>query len=231
MHHPISQDVFVFLRELAANNTRDWFQANKSRYEAMLLHPVQQFVRDMAAPLTQVSPELVASAALQGGSLYRIYRDTRFSPDKRPYKTHAGIHFYHRLSKGPAANKAVAPGLYMHLEPGASFMALGMHCSTASQLKPVREAIVKHPDQWEVLKRTLAAQGQTLGGETLRGVPRGFDKTHPFIEDIRRQDYYVHEDLAEEDVCAPSFPQRLLDFGRQTSPLGAFLARSQGLPW
>src|SRR5512135_3506941 len=90
-----SADVFAFLRELAANNNRDWFQANKERFEQRVREPILRFIEDFAPRLSRISPHLVADPRPSGGSLFRIYRDTRFSQDKSPYKTHIGVHFFH----------------------------------------------------------------------------------------------------------------------------------------
>ena len=104
-------ELFAFLRELKANNDREWFNANKDRYENDLLEPALAFIEDFGLRLPQLSPHLVADARRQGGSLFRIYRDTRFARDKSPYKTQAGIYFRHERSKD-----AHSPGLYLHPE-------------------------------------------------------------------------------------------------------------------
>ena len=106
--------LFRFLRDLRKNNDREWFLAHKDVYERDVNEPALAFISAFAAPLRKISPHLVADARPIGGSLFRIYRDVRFSNDKRPYKTHVGIHFRHR-----SAGDAHAPGFYLHLEPGS----------------------------------------------------------------------------------------------------------------
>ena len=105
--------LFAFLAELAANNNREWFRANKSRYDGDVKEPALAFISDFAPHLARISTRFRADPRANGGSLFRIYRDTRFSKDKRPYKTHTGIHFRHE-----AAKDAHAPGFYLHLQPG-----------------------------------------------------------------------------------------------------------------
>ena len=98
-------ELFSFLEDLAANNDREWFAANKRRYEEHLLEPALAFIEDFAPRLEQISPHFRADPRPNGGSLFRIYRDTRFSKDKTPYKTNVGIHFRHERAKD-----AHAPG-------------------------------------------------------------------------------------------------------------------------
>ena len=88
-------DLFLFLRELKRHNTRDWFAKNKARYEKVVLDPALMFISSFGPHLRKLSPNFVADPRPTRGSLFRIYRDTRFSPDKRPFKTHVGIHFSH----------------------------------------------------------------------------------------------------------------------------------------
>ena len=113
-------ELFSFLKELKAHNDREWFAANKHRYEDDLLEPALAFIEDFGLRLPDISPHLVADARRQGGSLFRIYRDTRFAKDKSPYKTMAGIYFRHERSK-----EAYSPGLYLHLEPRNVFAGGG----------------------------------------------------------------------------------------------------------
>ena len=94
-------ELFAFLAELELNNNREWFGANRHRYEEHLLEPALAFIEDFAPRLQKISPHFRADARPSGGSLFRIYRDTRFSKDKSPYKTHVGLHFRHERAKTP----------------------------------------------------------------------------------------------------------------------------------
>src|SRR5919108_6356028 len=136
-------ELFSFLRDLKEHNDRDWFNANKDRYENDLLEPALAFIEDFGLRLPAISPYLVADARRQGGSLFRIYRDTRFSKDKSPYKTHAGIYFRHELAKS-----AHAPGFYLHLEPGQVFLGAGIWRPDTEPLAQIRTAIAEDPDRW-----------------------------------------------------------------------------------
>ena len=116
----ITPELFAFFRELKQNNNRDWFQANKQRYEKQVREPLLDFIVDFGVRLPEISRHYVADARKSGGSLFRIYRDVRFSKDKTPYKTGAGVQFRHE-----AAKDVHAPGFYLHIEPGACFIGAG----------------------------------------------------------------------------------------------------------
>ena len=135
-----SPGLFTFLRELGANNDREWFAANKSRYVAEVQEPALAFVEDVGLRLPDVSRHFVADARTQGGSLFRIYRDVRFSKDKSPYKTQVGIQFRHAQ-----ARDAHAPGFYLHLEPDSVFMACGTWHPDRDTLHAIRTAIASRP--------------------------------------------------------------------------------------
>ncbi|MEM6532458.1 MAG: TIGR02453 family protein, partial [Myxococcota bacterium] len=104
-----SPALFKFLRDLEKNNNREWFQTHKPRFEEHVKAPLLRFIEDIEAPLMKVSKHIVADPSPSGGSMFRIYRDVRFSKDKRPYKTHAAAQFRHATGKD-----AHAPGYYMH---------------------------------------------------------------------------------------------------------------------
>lgn len=149
-------ELFRFLRELKRNNTREWFLANKERYEVFVRAPFLRFVGDFGPLLRRISPQFVADPRPVGGSLFRIYRDTRFSKDKRPYKTQVAAHFPH----GAAGKDVHAPGFYLHLEPGGCFAAAGLWHPDPPALAEVRDAIVERPAAWRaVLRRGLAIEG------------------------------------------------------------------------
>ena len=106
------RELFHFLEDLNSNNRREWFEDNRARYEREVREPVIAFIMDFAPRLKQISSRFIADPRPIGGSMFRIYRDVRFSPDKRPYKTHAAARFPHVMSRD-----VHAPGFYLHLEP------------------------------------------------------------------------------------------------------------------
>ena len=141
--NPFSRQTFAFLRELAENNDRDWFKANGERYEDVVREPALQFISDFGTRIDEVSSHFLAVPKKVGGSLFRIHRDVRFSRDKRPYKTHIGIHFRHEQHRD-----AHAPGFYLHIEPGSVFMGGGMWRPHPEALRAIRRQIVEDGTGW-----------------------------------------------------------------------------------
>ena len=215
-------ELFAFLTDLKEHNDRDWFAANKARYEADLLEPALAFIEDFEPHLLAISPHFRADARRVGGSLFRIYRDTRFSKDKTPYKTMAGIYFRHEQSK-----VVPAPGFYLHLAPGEVFAGGGIWHGDTKTVTRIREAIVADPDGWRE-----ATAGIDLGmGESLKRVPTGYDKDHPLAEDLKRKDFAALERLSEAEATGPDFLHRYARTYQEMAPVMRFLCRAVGVPF
>ena len=215
----VTPQLFRFLAELRRHNDRDWFNAHKEQYLTLVRDPLLAFVEAIAPKLAAISPHIVADPRPSGGSLLRIYRDTRFSRDKKPYKTNAALSF--RL----AARRSVeAPGYYLHLEPGMVFMGAGMWHPGADTLRAIREAIVKDPRGWKRAKRSGLAHPES----SLKRPPRGFDPDHPLIEDLKRTSFTAGVEFTERQACSPQFPARFVQACRSKEPLMRFLARAMG---
>jgi uncharacterized protein (TIGR02453 family) len=215
-------ELFSFLRDLKDHNDREWFQANKDRYENDLLEPSLAFIEDFGLRLPAISPHLVADARRQGGSLFRIYRDTRFSKDKSPYKTQAGIYFRHERSK-----EAYSPGLYLHLEPRNVFAGGGIWHADAKTAHAIRTAIANDPDDWSQAKRGV----ELAQGESLKRVPPAFDKDHPHAEDLRRKDFAAIRRFTQKEATTAGFLDRYEEACRSFTPLMRFLSRAVGVPY
>jgi uncharacterized protein (TIGR02453 family) len=221
----ISPGTFSFLRELKNNNSRDWFEANKPRYERDVRGPLLQFVSDFGLRLAEISPHFVADARKSGGSLFRINRDVRFSKDKSPYKTHAGIQFRHESGRD-----VHAPGFYLHLEPAGCFAGVGIWHPDNKTLGKIRDAIVEQPERWQAVKDAAAATYQ-LGGDSLKRAPKGYDPDHPLIEDLRRKDFIASLSLTEVQTCEAEFIDEFAGLCRLASPFNKFLTEAVGLPY
>jgi uncharacterized protein (TIGR02453 family) len=222
----VTPRTFAFLKELAANNDRPWFEANKPRYLEEVRDPLLRFVADFAPRLAKISEHMLADPRPVGGSLFRIYRDTRFSRDKSPYKTAAGLSFRH------AAGRDVhGPVFYLHLEPGAVFAAAGLWHPPAGAVKQVRDAIVERPDAWR--RATAGRRGAALDEDAgaLKRPPRGYDPEHPLVDDLRRTSFTSSTSFTQRDACAPDFPARFAEACRAKAPLVAFLSGALGLPF
>jgi uncharacterized protein (TIGR02453 family) len=218
-----SPDLFGFLMELRDNNDREWFAANKARYEETVRDPFLRFIADLEPLLHGVSPSIMADPRPTGGSLFRIHRDIRFSKDKSPYKTHVAARFPHVAVK----RDVHAPGFYLHLEPGRCFMGAGMWRPDARALTRVRLAIVGRNKNWQsVLGSKLEVEGDKLARP-----PRGFDPDHPHIEYLKLKDFVASIPFSEKEICGPRF---LFDFVagcQRMVPLMKFLATSLELEW
>lgn len=219
-----SPALFDFLGELSLNNNRDWFNANKQRYEDSVREPARAFVRAMGDRLDSISEHFVADDRKMGGSLMRIYRDTRFGKDKTPYKTNVGIQFRH------AAGKDVhAPGFYLHISLDEIFLGGGMWRPAKEPLKQIRDRIADHSETWQaVLDSDGFKDGWRLGGDALSRGPRGFDKAHPMIEQLKRKDFIAVRDLDPDMLTAPDLPDRLIEMYQQTTPLVKWLCTATG---
>lgn len=225
--NPFSKHTLDFLAELRANNNRDWFAENKSRYEALVLDPALEFIASMYEPLDTIAPNFTAVPKRVGGSLMRVYRDTRFSKDKTPYKTNIGIQFRHELGKD-----AHAPGYYLHIEPETAFFGAGMWRPASEPLAAIRRRIAEHPDAWtravndKRFKRNLA-----LSGESLTRPPRGFDKDHPLVDELKRKDFIAVRELSAQEVLAPGLKRKVCASIDAAEPLMRFLCRAVGAPF
>ena len=219
--------LFNFLRELSKNNDREWFKARKDRFEEQVRDPLLRFVGDVGPRLAKISPYIVADPRPVGGSVFRIYRDTRFSKDKSPYKTNIGAHFKH------AAGKDVhAPGYYLHLEPGNIFAGSGIWRPDGKSLGKIRDGIVEQSDLWKkITTRKSFTGGCTLSGDKLKRPPRGYDKDHPFVEDLKRKDFVTFTKFMEKDACAADFMTRFARVCRNAAPFMKFISDTIEVDW
>ena len=177
--------IFQFLEELADNNNRPWFHQNKWRYDCEVLEPCLAFIRAFEPRLKKVSRFFVASDRRVGGSLMRVYRDTRFSKDKTPYKTNVGIQFRHEFGRD-----VHAPGFYVHIAPEECFLAVGVWRPDRESLSQIRQAIVNESDRWRRARNDRRfCEHFELVGDSLKRPPREFPADHPFVEDLRRTDF------------------------------------------
>lgn len=221
-----SPSLFAFLSDLAEHNERDWFNNNKERYERTLKDPALSFITAFEPLLHEVSPRFEAIAKAQGGSLFRIYRDTRFGADKRPYKTHLGVHFRHE-----AASDAHAPGFYLHVEPGASMGGFGIWMPDSSALAKLRDAIVAEPERWAKIRADLAANGFSMHQDDsdLKRVPPGYPKDHVHQEDLRRKSFAAMLPFTDAQVTSDDFLDAYGAACRRGAPLLRFICDALGV--
>ncbi len=208
-------ELFTFILQLKRHNNREWFAKPKLKYQHDVVEHAQRFISEFAEPLNKLSPHFVAARS----SLFRIYRDIRFSADKSPFKTHIGIRFSHEKGKD-----AHAPVFYLHLEPGGCFAAAGVWHPDNRSLTKIRTAIASQPEPWKKIRRKLE-----LEGESLTRPPRGFDPRHPFIEDIKRKDFVASVALTDQQICSPKLLKEFAVACRSMLPLVEFTTKALGL--
>ncbi|MDR1720248.1 MAG: DUF2461 domain-containing protein [Dysgonamonadaceae bacterium] len=213
----LNETIFAFLRELKANNNREWFAANKPRYEA-IREQVVETVTQLIHAVALFDPEIQHLEASK--CLFRIYRDIRFSPDKSPYKTHIGAVLYPpRLGK--------TSGFYLHIDPEGSFISCGHYMLRPDQLKIMRKGIYDNFDAFSEILNEKEFK-QTLGDlcrddDTLSRVPNGFDKDHPAAEYMKLKHFYIFKDLQAKELFSPDFVNYAASIFKIMQPLNAFL--------
>ncbi len=221
-------DYFKFFKELKANNNREWFNDNKQRFRTSLQEPLAGFVEAMAPRLKKISKHIVADPRLNGGSVFRIYKDVRFSKDKSPYKTHGGVQFRHALGKD-----AHAPGFYVHLAADEVFYGGGIWHPPAANLLKIREAVRDKAKIWEKATNSGAFENrfEALRGEQLMRPPRGFSPDDPHIDDIKRKSFFAMADAKPAATKKAAFLDDVEATFRDAKPLMKFLCDALGAPF
>jgi len=221
------KQTIAFLEELAANNNRDWFKENKARYEAQVLDVALRFIQSMQDPLAEFAPHFTAIPQRMSGSLMRVYRDTRFSKNKSPYKTNIGIQFRHEQ-----ARDVHSPGYYVHVDSDQVFLGVGMWRPDSDSLRAIRERIVAKPTEWKTARDdTDFRRHFNLDGESLMRPPRGFDKEHEFIDDIKRKSFMAVRNLDVADCLNPQFQRKVETSFVAAAPFMRFLCKAVGVPF
>lgn len=220
-------DYFKFFKELRENNNREWFNDNKQRFRESVQEPLAEFVEAMAPKLKKISRHFVADPRFNGGSVFRIYKDVRFSRDKSPYKTHGGVQFRHALGKD-----AHAPGFYVHPAPDEVFYGGGVWTPPSPQLLKVREAIRDKGAAWKKATTDAAFVKRFKGvrGDSLTRPPRGFDAEHPQIEDIKRKSFFAMAEAKPAAAKKAAFVDDVAATFANAKPLMKFLCDAVGAP-
>ena len=192
----IQQTSLQFLSDLSDNNNRVWFQANKGRYEA-----AQENMKQL---LRAVESGLGETDHLEGSTLFRIYKDVRFSKDKLPYKNNFGMGF-------TRATKRLRGGYYLHIEPGASFAGGGFWQPSAEDLKRIRDEFVMddQPIREIIADPKFQKYFGAIQGDELKTAPRGYEKDSPALDLIRKKSFTVHRNFTDEEVVADDFLQEV----------------------
>ncbi len=217
-----AKSTFAFLDELAANNSRAWFEENKSRYESLVREPALDFIEAMEPALKTFAPSFRAEPRKVGGSLMRVFRDTRFSRDKTPYKTNIGIQFRHALGKD-----VHAPGFYVHIATDECFFGAGCWHPEADALGKIRDLVVQKPEKWFAARNNKKFTSQwELTGDSLTRPPRGYAADHIAIEDIKRKDFVALAPLSIKEVTGKGLVELAEKRFTESVPLMKFLCEA-----
>jgi uncharacterized protein (TIGR02453 family) len=214
---PFTKKSLAFLRALKRNNDRDWFRARKADYEQHLRSPMIELLARLASDLPAFAPDLVADPRV---SLFRIYRDTRFSADKAPLKTNIAAHMpSRRLPKG------VGAGLYFEVAPRWVWIGGGSYRPDADELRAFRSSIAERHRSFSriVHARTFVETAGGLDGEQLTRVPRGYATDHPAAAYLKHKQFIAGREFPAEFALEPRFYAELLGIFRAIAPLVAFL--------
>ncbi|MBK7631861.1 MAG: DUF2461 domain-containing protein [Ignavibacteriales bacterium] len=197
------QSTIKFLTALSKNNNKEWFEKNRVRYDFEFLQPAMQFVIDLGEKLSEISPNINAIPKIDK-SIFRLYRDVRFSKNKAPFKTNLGLYFWEGRGK-----KMECSGFYFHIEPKLFFLGTGMYMFTKEQLKKYRE-IVSDPTQGELLNEIISAllkkKKIKLGGRTYKKTPRGYDPEYKYSELLLHSGLYVSYESSSFDELIKKDP-------------------------
>lgn len=209
-----------FLNDLKANNNREWFQANRKRYEKVRT--------EVDGLMNQMIPEIAAMDPSIGlpdlkDCAFRINRDIRFSPDKSPYKTHFGVF----VAKG--GRKSIYPGYYVHIEPGSSLLAGGIYMPQPEVLKLIRQEVYFNADEFVKIlseKHFRKLFGELDPFDKMKKPPRDFPADFPHIDLLKYRSYTVVHALSDDQVLSGDFVAYSLSVFRAMLPLHTFLRRA-----
>jgi len=228
---PFSRRTLTFFRELKRHNAKPWFEAHRQDYEQDVVAPMRELIDELDVRLARIAPEIVGDPKR---SMFRIYRDIRFSKDKSPYKTNAGCWFWHRDADrrvGDAAEGGGA-GFYFHLQPGSSFLGAGIWMPPRPLLAKLRDAIAEKYRSFErVVKHpTFVRRFGKLDDEAnLKRMPRGYAEDHPAASWLRFQSFVAGREISDSQITSPRLAGLLGDDFAKLTPLVRWLNGALGL--
>jgi len=215
----MSSKIISFLKELKKNNDREWFKANKDKYDearAEFVTMVEYLIRALSSfnpAIKNLEPK---------DAIFRIYRDVRFSKDKSPYKTQMGAYM------APGGRKSPYAGYYIHIEPGNSFIAGGSYCPPNDILKKIRSEIFFNVDEFKKLidNNKFKELFQEIQGSKLVRPPVGFPKDFEDIDLLKFKDYTIFNPVDDSTVCDSGFPDKAIKVFKAMNPFNDFLNRA-----
>jgi uncharacterized protein (TIGR02453 family) len=221
---------FTFLRGLAKNNNRAWFEARREIYETEVRGPMKALVEEMDVRFARFGPEIIGDPKR---AIFRINRDIRFSRDKSPYKTHAACWFNHGNATRQVGQDAEAgsAGFYFHLQPGSSFLGAGIWMPPRGQLGKIRDALAEAPRGFAGVVESPAVKrryGKLEDESMLTRLPRGYEPGHPAEKWLRYQSFTLGRSMSEKEVLGTRLPQILERDYKALLPLVRWLNAALG---
>jgi uncharacterized protein (TIGR02453 family) len=217
-----------FFKSLARNNNREWFNEHKGEYKQVVVEPLAVFIREIAPRLNKVSKHFNADPRPNGGSMFRIYRDVRFSKDKSPYKLHAACHFRHKVGKD-----AHAPGFYVHFSPDEVIFGGGIWMPPNSVLNKIRDTIVDNPQEWHRIKTNKSINKLCGGvrGDGLKRPPKGYDPEHQHLEDLKRKSLFAMRHEKPALMSDENFINEVETTFKAAKPLMKYICFAMDIPF
>ena len=217
---------FKFLRGLARHNDKTWFAAHKAEYEEHVRQPFLRLIADLQPALAQVSTHFQADPRGVGGSLFRIYRDARFSNDKSPYKSWQGARLFHERRR-----QVAAPSFYLHLQPGASFIGAGLWHPEAETQRKVRQFIFDNPSSWQRAAHASALRRKFDfdQSEKLVRPPRGYPAEFDYIDDLKHRNWVMWRSLDDATMTGSRLRQTVASYLATLGPFVDYLCAALDL--
>ncbi|WNJ21441.1 DUF2461 domain-containing protein [Pontibacter sp. G13] len=215
----IHSSTFEFLSNLASNNHKEWFDENRSDYEAAKENMLE-VVDQLLDGLSEHHPEMASIRPKD--CLFRINRDIRFSKNKAPYKVNMGAYM------NPGGKKSPLPGYYLHIQPGDCFVGGGIYKPAAEHLKLIRSHIEQYPDELRAIMKSedfVSTFGE-IRGEELKSAPKGYPKDHPDIDLLRKKGFTGIKSFADTSTQDPQFVQQALNDYQALYRLNDYLAEA-----
>ena len=221
----------TYFRGLKKNNRKEWFEEHRADYEKEVKQPLLALIEDVDALLARFIPEIIGSPKK---SMFRIYRDVRFSKDKTPYKTHAAAWFYHRDGGSTVGQEAAhgGAGFYFHFSPEETHIGGGIWMPPRPVLNRIRGLIAENPEGFEDIINAPAFKrkfGELESESMLSRIPRGFDPNHPAARWLRFQSFTVGHPLTNEQLMSPTLPEILAQSYETMTPFVRWLNSASGL--
>lgn len=211
----IKKDSIDFLNAISKNNNRDWFSKHKDRYT----EAHNNMIAFADGLLAEMNTHDIIETASGKASLFRIYKDVRFSKDKSPYNAHWSGSF-------KRATKKLRGGYYFHIQPGNSFIAAGFWGPSTTDIQRIRQDIDANYEEWRKMlsNKTLVKTFGSMKGEQLISAPRGYAKDHPAIDLLRYKQFLFRHDINDEDLLKPGFAKTLSDTFKKMRPFLDFMS-------